>query len=151
MRSSMFFPSLAVVWLAATGTVASAQTGTWSTTGNMSTSRFLHTTTRLADGRVLVAAGVTQGFEPLVSAELYDPAGETWTATGSLGHSRDGHSATLLPNGLVLAVSGSTSPIMGVPSSELYDAGTGSWRDSGDVVVSRMLHPALLLPTGEVF
>jgi hypothetical protein len=47
--------------------------GTWSPTGSMSTGRYLHTATRLPDGRVLVSGGY-DGNE-LASAEIYSSDG----------------------------------------------------------------------------
>src|SRR5262249_700911 len=110
--------------------------GSWTTTANMSTARALHTATVLIDDRVLVTGGITEKYEPLASAELYDPVTETWSSTTPLARSRDGHSATLLPTGSVLVAGGSTAPIMGVSTSELYDPSTESWSDSGDLVIS---------------
>ena len=72
-------------------------TGTWTFTGSLNNARFLHTATRLPDGKVLVAAGadISGGFYfPIASAELYDPATGTWNVTGSLNTARLGHTAT---------------------------------------------------------
>src|SRR6266567_3840962 len=72
-------------------------TGTWTLTGSLNNARFLHTATRLSDGKVLVAAGadIAGGFYfPIASAELYDPATGTWTVTGSLNTARLSHTAT---------------------------------------------------------
>jgi hypothetical protein len=51
----------------------------------MSDSRVYHTATLLADGRVLVAAGVGKYEDPapLASAEIYDPNAGTFSAAGS--------------------------------------------------------------------
>lgn len=54
---------------------AIAQTpGTFTRTGDMTTMRENHTTTRLSDGRVLIAGGVTGSVSSITNtAELYDP------------------------------------------------------------------------------
>jgi hypothetical protein len=56
--------------------LTSMATGTWTTTGSLSTPRgYHHTATLLSDGKVLVAAGSnTAGGDVLDEAELYDPA-----------------------------------------------------------------------------
>ena len=59
----------------------------WTPTGNLNIPRSNHTTTLLANGKVLVAggSGSYDGQQPgLNSAELYDPATGTWSITGSL-------------------------------------------------------------------
>jgi hypothetical protein len=60
------------------GNLASAElydpkTGTFSPTGSMTTARSGHTATLLSDGRVLMAGGSDSSFQPLSSAELYQP------------------------------------------------------------------------------
>ncbi len=47
--------------------------GTWSATASMSTARADHTSTRLADGRMLVAGGYDDNFVGLATAEVYTP------------------------------------------------------------------------------
>ena len=81
-------------------------TGTWTTTGALSTARYDHTATLLPNGKVLVAGGYSISSDYLSSAELYDPATGTWTATGALSTARYDHTATLLPNGKVLVAGG---------------------------------------------
>ena len=55
---------------------AIGQPGTFMATGSMTTPRFQHTVTVLANGQVLVAGGAdrTNFFNPVASAELYNPA-----------------------------------------------------------------------------
>ena len=55
------------------------QTGTWSSTGGLTTPRDSHTATLLADGTVVVAGGENE-TGVLTSAERYDPAAGTWSA-----------------------------------------------------------------------
>ena len=73
----------------------------WSSTGSMARARDRHTSTLLPNGKVLVAAGGTNGGwwgGQLASVELYDPETGTWSAAGTLAYAREFHTATLLPN-----------------------------------------------------
>ena len=88
--------------------------------GSMAQARNRHTATRLANGKVLVAAG--QGYD---TAELYDPALGSWSSTGGLNTGRSYHTATLLGNGKVLVAGGVSTAPMG--SAELYDPALGTW------------------------
>ncbi len=82
-----------------------AASQTWSNTGSLAAARYGHTATLLPNGKVLAAGGLS-GSDPLIGAELYDPATGTWSATGSLNTARYASSATLLSNGQVLVVGG---------------------------------------------
>ncbi len=125
--------------------------GIWSQTGALNTARTGHTATLLPNGKVLVAggSGPHQGvFNPLSSAELYDPVTGTWSATGLLNTRRYNHTATLLPNGKVLVVGGNGDFVLN--SAELYDPASGTWSVTGSIQGSRTLHTATLLPSGKV-
>jgi len=121
----------------------------------MITPRFLHTTTLLFDGRVLIAGGdssySTANAES--SAELYDPLAGMFVATGSMTTPRDGHTATLLPNGKVL-IAGGGPRINGsgysLSSAELFDPATGKFSATGSMTVERSGHTATLLNNGKV-
>ena len=85
------------------------RTGRWSVTGSLNTGlgHVVHTATLLQNGKVLVAGGSDEIYDPwtvdeevdsaLVSAELYDPSTGSWGVTGSLNRGRIFHTATLLP------------------------------------------------------
>jgi N-acetylneuraminic acid mutarotase len=132
---------------------AAAHGNEFAATGNLTTPRYNHTATLLADGRVLAAGGAYEGFDTdLSSAELYDPASGTWSSTGGLASARESHTATMLPNGKVLVAGGVirggyTIPLAG---AELYEPATGKWSSTGSLSVARYGHTATLLPNGKV-
>jgi N-acetylneuraminic acid mutarotase len=96
--------------------------GTWSTTGNLTTPRIAIAFTLLADGKVFIVGGLDlTGM--LSSAELFDPGTGTWNPAGSLTAARFGHTATLLADGRVLVVGGLSGNAV-ASSAELYDEGS---------------------------
>jgi len=113
----------------------------------MGAPRAYHTATLLADGRVLVVGGYTEG--PLASAEVYDPATNLWSGTGSMGEARVSHTATLLPDGRVLVAGGSAEGVAKA-SAEVWDPDTGLWAPTGSLLHPRQLHTATLLEDGGV-
>ena len=128
-------------------------TQTWSATGSMLTARSAPTATLLADGRVLVAGGSSQGGSvvAITSAELYDPASGTWSAAGDMTVARVGHTATLLTDGRVLVAGGTSADgWFGLASAELFDPASGTWTATPDMVTPRADHTATLLPNGQV-
>jgi hypothetical protein len=133
-------------------------TGRWTASGPLSETRRLHTLTRLADGRVLAAAGASGPVRipvpGLATAELYDPAVGVWKSTGGLATGRSGHSATLLADGRVLVAGGDAPRTAGVSgtlrSAELYDQATGTWSTTGAMTDARWGHQAVALADGRV-
>jgi hypothetical protein len=140
-------------------TTAMAQSaGKFTTTGSMTTPRFGHTATLLADGRVLIVGGYTDENAVEVprartaSAELYDPASGTFRPTGNMIVPRANHTATLLPDGRVL-IAGGVAVDYGVSawaSAELYDPTTGTFAPTANMAVPRSDHTATLLLDGRV-
>jgi hypothetical protein len=65
------------------------------------TACYLHTATLLTNGQVLVAGGCDE-TNPLVRAEVYNPATATWASLVSMSKARYGHTASLLIDGRVL-------------------------------------------------
>lgn len=118
-------------------------------TGSMITARDSHTSTLLPNGKVLIVGGKDENFDPLASAELYDPATGSFMPTGSLATGRYFHTATLLPNGNVLVVGG-FDVNDAVASAELYNPATGLFSSVGVMSAARAMHTATLLATGKL-
>jgi hypothetical protein len=132
--------------ITATDTVTDAS-GAFTATGSMTKVRNLHTATLLPNGQVLVAGGLSNGFDS--SAELYDPATGSFTATGSMNTARLQATATLLPNGKVLIAGGLGSQGY-LNSAELYDPANGTFTATGSMTTARQDNTATLLPNGKV-
>ena len=84
----------------------------------MVVARVTPTLTLLADGRVLVAGGWDL-FDPLRSAEIFDPGAGRFGIARSMSRARAGHTATTLADGSVLLAGGSGA------SMELFAAASG--------------------------
>ncbi|WP_369174522.1 Kelch repeat-containing protein [Streptomyces sp. R28] len=131
----------------------------WEPTGSLSVARRLHSTTKLADGRVLVVGGLTgpftRPFAPLSSAEIYDPGTKTWKTTGGALHeARFSHSAIALGDGRVL-VTGGLAPRdalteMSLSSAEIYDPVKDEWTQVPPMHDARSGHPTVALDRGRV-
>jgi hypothetical protein len=118
--------------------------GTFATTGKMSVTRFFHTATLLANGKVLVTGGHD------ASAELYDPTSGTFAATGSMSVGRNSHTATQLASGKVLIAGGQTVNGGALATAELYDPTAGTFTPTGSMAAGRTSHTATLLANGMV-
>lgn len=111
-------------------------------TGNLSNPHVLGAATRLANGTVIVAGGLS-GFPPLLAtttAEIYDPALKSWSVTGSLSTPRWSLDAITLDNGKALFAGGSSafSPTAALATAEIYDPGSGTFSPTdNDLSVAR--------------
>ncbi len=137
--------------------VASAEifdpaTRRWTPVGGMVTPRFEHTSTELADGRVLIAGGLgyEQGkVQPVAAAELFDPATGTFTRAASMQEPRTDHAAAAIEGGLVFVLGGDSGR-SAIASAEVYDAARGTWSKAASLRQARRGHSATVLGDGTV-
>jgi N-acetylneuraminic acid mutarotase len=98
----------------------------WTATSLMTTARWSHRATRLADGRVLVTGGTAEAAS--VSAEIYDPKAGAWTATKQLMPTpHSDHVASLLCDGRVLVAGGFSSDSTASRTAAIYDPVADLW------------------------
>jgi N-acetylneuraminic acid mutarotase len=125
-------------------------TGSWQNTGFLNTPRDEHTTTLLANGKVLVTGGASGSNYAITSCEIYDPATGVWTNTGSMASARVQHTATLLSSGKVLVSGGFNAVGVSLATCELYDPVAGTWAGTGSLATARGAHTSTLLSNGKV-
>lgn len=120
--------------------------------------RYNHTTTVLANGKVLVTGGLGGTNDQFVqfgkrtAAQLYDPVTAAWFPAASMVAARSAHTATLLSDGSVLVV-GRPNPgqIYGNEAPETYQPLADKWAATGPIPVSPTFgHTSTLLPDGRV-
>ncbi len=130
-------------------------TGLWAATGSMAAPRYVHATSLMSDGNVLVAGGQSgnTGSTILSTAEVYDAANGTFSATsGPLKYPRAYHASALLSTNRVL-VFGGYEPVSGtLPAvAELYDPTTRTFSDSGVMSVGRSSFSWTKLADGRIY
>ena len=138
----------------------------------MTSVRYEHTATLLANGKVLIAGGSLAGSVPFLGSvpgvtnvsntgELFDPSSGTFTAISPsvMSQPRTTHTATLLPNGKVLLTGGYNGNISGPfpaqpawnNSADQFDPASNTFTPSSAIMTSgRSLHTATLLTDGRV-
>ncbi len=128
------FLALACLGFALAGQVSAAPVGSW-TNGDpgmtLSNVHLLGAASRLPDGRVIVAGGLSLSapFPAITTAEIYDPTTRAWTATGGLNTPRWSLDAITLASGQVLFAGGARAFAGGaaLASAEIYDPATGTF------------------------
>lgn len=113
--------------------------------GSLSSGRSEATAVQLADGRVLLAGGIT-ALPVANRTEVIDPQTGQVQTSGNLAQTRHGHSLTLLADGRVLLVGGTARA-----SAEIWDPQTGQWQFAANLLQhDRAGHSATLLADGRV-
>jgi hypothetical protein len=135
-------------------------TGSFSATGEMSQPHWLAAAAPLADGRVLVAGGLTgnEFQENINRTEIYDPKTGEFSLTGSLATERWNAFAAPLPDGRVLVGGGGHfvwdseghRHVGELASTEIYDPETGKFSAGPSMSVPRAAAGAAVLPDGRI-
>lgn len=120
-------------------------TGSWSATASLTQARSSHTLTRLADGRVLLAGGISAAKTTLSTARIYSPTAGTWGSEIAMYAPRSSHRAVTLDDGRVLLVAGSLDA-----SSEIFDPAGDSFLPSATMSSRRDDPEVVKLPDGRV-
>ena len=104
---------------------------TWATTGALLTPRERAASVVLADGRVLLADGLS-GTTTLRTTEIFNPPSGTWSLGPSTLKARADNVALRLGDGrvLVAGIEGAAS-ISGPTSAEVYNPRTNKWTATG--------------------
>lgn len=140
-------------------------TGTWTATGSMRSGRVGHAAALLPSGKVLVVGGSgpadggaspsTSSWEPLASAEIYDPDSGIWTETSSMSVAANSLTAIVLQSGKVFVAPGlwaegaaNYRASLTTHAAEVYDPVSNTWSVIGGLI--EPLGSATLLPSGEV-
>jgi len=123
-----------------------AATGTWTSTGNLISSRVRTAAVTLRDGTVLAVGGSWRWFA--TDSERYDPASGSWSRSG---RRFEGWKSPLveLDDGSVLALGGETwdQPL---GWNDLFDPLTGTWSPAAQDLELTESHSATLLEDGRV-
>jgi hypothetical protein len=133
-----------ILWCGA----AFGQAGNFTLTGSLNTARSSHTATKLNNGLILIAGGISGGTV-LSSAELYNPLTGTSTDTGNMISARELGTATLLTDGTVLITGGYNGSTY-LNAAEIYNPTSGSFTAITNMRKERADHTATLLTNGTV-
>lgn len=117
-------------------------------TAPMSAPRAAHTSTTLADGRVLVAGGFGADERAVAGAEFFDPRTDRFAAAPAMIVRRQSHTATLLRNNRVLITGGYDRSGAVTASAEVFDG--RRFVAAGEMTRPRAGHVATLLADGRV-
>lgn len=123
----------------------------FSLVASMNKPRAAAASAKLHDGRVLITGGQTTAFQPLATAEWYDPVTARFRSASDMQTPRIGLTATTLQDGRVLIAGGRPGRRdKALNTAELFDPHTNSFSPTGKMTAARQKHAAVLLPDGKV-
>lgn len=110
-----------------TSEIFDPKTGLSELSAPMAGNPFWPSVVTLQDGRVLILGGSIppEGFVPLETAQIFDPATGSFSATGSMTEARFQMGAARLPDRRVLVVGTANGDLDATQTAEIYDPVTG--------------------------
>ncbi|MFL5670860.1 MAG: kelch repeat-containing protein [Chloroflexota bacterium] len=136
-------------------------TGQFTPTSPMVHARAGHTSTKLGDGRVLIAGGYVSREsggvgDGVAEAEIFDPTTGTFQVAAPMITARGDHTATPLSDGRILIAGGADRFIPerdvahAIPDAEIFDPVAARFSRVGSLITERRGHSATLLADGRV-
>ena len=121
----------------------------------MNVPRESHTSTPLADGRVLIIGGSGRrpNVEVYASVELFSPRTRRFETAGTLATARHKHDAIKLADGRVLVIGGADrSDRVDFATTEIYSSQTATFQQGPSMANRRykIAGTSVLLPSGDV-
>jgi hypothetical protein len=139
---------------------ASSSTSTSDCPDVMSSPRWNHRATLLADDMTVLVSGGTPTDsgtrEGTSSADLYDGNTNSFKALPNMNSARQGHTATLIQgcgcalDGMVLLAGGQNQTGKVLATAELYDPATQTFTNVGNMTSPRAEHQAVAFTTGSL-
>lgn len=120
-------------------------TDTFSTGASLGTARWIHASTTLSNGDVLVVGGATP--TAIASTEVYSATGGTWSSAGNLSVARYGVGITRLPLGQVVVAGGYDGSAQ---RAEVDVFSAGSWSAGPSLGTARRGPAVVSLNNGRV-
>ena len=149
-RNAKYYISTIAILLAAVlirAQFAGAPVNQWTAAPDMSMARSGACSSRLADGRVVVAGG-NSASGAVGSVDIFGADGTIKTGSPML-EPRANSACITMADGRVF-VSGGTSPLGALQSAEIYDPAADSWTPAGLMSVARSGHTATQSPWGAI-
>lgn len=125
-------------------------TGSFSPVASMNEKRMWYASTKLTNGKVLLAGGSGGYAGWNGSSELFDPLSNTFSPSGNLATPRWIDTAALLKDGRLLIAGGNQLGDSQTSAAEIYSPTTGTFSPTNPMGIPRSGNAAITLQSGKV-